>query len=180
MIILRSAISGGVGFLRVMHLDANTPGCRWRWRYKRLFWYRSENRFQVPLTPLLPEFFLCYHGFADFADLQNIFLGLLAVGLENLVDRYRDVDMLMRIMHVSMWSVWWLWGGAQEDSTVLRAKSSGFGIIYWVCSLLMLASRESCCRAGIADYFLEQHKHWTGECQRCDSGSSPQSTPKEP
>lgn len=171
MIILQSVIFGGVGFLGVMHLDVNTPECRWRWRFNRLFWYRPENRFQVPLTPLLPEFFLRYHRFTDFADLQNIFLDLCGVHLENLVDRS---NMLIRIMNASMWSVWWLWGGglrAQNNSTVRREKPSDFWIIDWVCSLSKLASRRSCCRAGIADNFLDNSTRGGRGC-----GSIPQST----
>lgn len=91
-IISQFAVPGGFEFLGVMHLDADTPGCRWSWRYNRLFWYRFRKQIPGPSHLCWQNSFMFNRGFADFA---NPVSRPLWFDLEDLVDRSRDIDMLI-------------------------------------------------------------------------------------
>lgn len=90
-IILQFALPGRVWFFGVIVFDAIILGYRRRWRYNRLFWYRSENRFQAPLTPLLTEYSFILPWMRPICWFAKHTSRPLWFDPEKLADRSRDV-----------------------------------------------------------------------------------------
>lgn len=90
-IIFQFALPGRVGFFGVVVFDAIILGYRRRWGNNPLFWYRSENRFQAPCTPLLPEFYFILPWMRPLCWFAKHISRPLWFDLENLADRSRDV-----------------------------------------------------------------------------------------